>query len=1253
MPQDFDLFTHFHLFPAGQMLNKRRSDDAQDDERRLFPNYENSSNAVPITPGITFNRPGKLNGLSPYRPIDTIARNSRQSGPVRAAGKGRQLDDRSITIPGFARHGYCLETDEGNRPNKRQRRNPETQSSPVVDLIDDEDMEHQTSPTGTSPSFQRTSRLSSTSSQQSIRPKKSKGTGNKVDEYRNVERLMSIGYGLTSPQNLSHRRPVVIEDDNDVQATPKKKQGNMQEGERTQADEANRDHKPELLDSVEICNARREKDVTEQSPKSRKKNLSTEGKRRVSTGRESPDELQGDITVQRAPPLLNGVYVREASVSSSADRSKTDTNRRSSPSDIRPTEFTSASSKKQGKTKRNEKTDKGSHKKLFEIDLFHFGPIERVSCEGQTFELIVDKARDRLCLAETAGKDSDQGVDIPLQKITTVLEGEGPSRKVRLRLSKVEGSDEVVDIQLGSEKEKDGFCKILKRRDIKFLPKEGEWMDNAFDKNKKNIAAQKSRYKRPNTENTEEPVQRPPSETTKRPKLSESLQTDTANSNGLSGPMISRPPRRLGEASSNDQSKTTEVADPDSHSHPSRGGSEEGVSIPVKKYTANPLYERETRSKSRRALPTVISDDKEPRVEKAISDYKPRKWSKPLVYPRVGKKKAEVDVHDLERLRDGEFLNDNLVGFYLRFLEHHLERTSPETAKKIYFFNSYFFETLTNLPRGKRGINYEGVQKWTRNIDIFSHDYVIVPINESAHWYVAIICNLPSLHRPQEDSPPQVERFPDDIVSTRPKTEECSEVPETPPAVAEDGSVNNPKTVDEVHSDSGKEEKTRQSLASMTLSDNGEAPSPTEEKVQSRAAQEADDDWPEGEENPTSSPLKFTTPGAYPDEPEPKKELESMSWKQAAEKGKKQKKKPARLPKYDPRQPVIITFDSLDLPRSPTVRCLREYLYEEGKSKRGIEVDVKAIKGMTAREIPLQPNFSDCGLYLLAYMEKFIQDPDTFVTRLLQRDMKTETDWPSLKSGLLRRRLRKFLDDLYEEQEQIRRQKATGATIMADRKPISYLLEPSEPASKVDNSDKPARKSERNDSSKEQNLSKNPSGAGDSPSEELLIRQPNTDSSQGAASKDMSKQVVPDETTLERSRRPEEEAAAVPSSVGEAPEDTAATVQPSTTDTKAPANVSSDREVIEVLDSQSQQVPPSPRVSRNKKGKGKSEARRAEALDDENFLNELQEVVNTSPKIRVEVQVPGTPPSSRATFVEDSPRRNARLARSTKNEKGD
>ncbi|KAJ9365137.1 hypothetical protein DTO280E4_792 [Paecilomyces variotii] len=1249
MPRDFDLFTHLPFFPAGQMLNKIRSDDAQDDERRLFPNFDrNSSNAVTIIPGATFRKPGKLtHGLSPFRPIDTIARHSRQSGPVRAAGKGRQLDDRSVTIPGSSHRGYSVELDENNRPTKRQRRSLEATSGPVVDLIDVEDMEHQTSPTGTSSSFQHTSRLSSTSSQQSVRPKKSKGTGKKLDEYRNVERLMSVGHAPTSPQNYFHRRQVIIEDDNDAPPTPKRKPGDTREGaDRTETDKVNRDNKPEILDSVEICNTRNQKDVTElESPKSLKKFFSTDSKRRGSSGRESPDELQGDITVQRAPSSLNGVHAREASVgSSSADRSKKDACWRSSPSDIRPVEFTSTSGKDRGKANRKERSDKGaSHKKLFEADLFRFGPVERVSFEGQGFELTINKARDTLCLAETADKDSTKGIDIPLQKITTVFEGESPSRKIRLRLSKVEGSDEMVDIQLSSEKEKDNFCKVLKRKDIKFLSKESGWMDAAFNRNEKRTAAQKGRYKRLNdAENSEEPVQKSKSETIKRPKLSESLQDDSANTNRSAGSMISRPPRRLGEASSHAQSQT-EVPDPDSHSHPSRSGSDEGVAIPVKKYMDNSLYERETRSKSRKTQPAVISDDKEPTVEKAVSAYKPRKWSKSLVYPRVGKKKAEVDVHDLERLRDGEFLNDNLVGFYLRFLEHHLERTSPQTAKKIYFFNSYFFETLTNLPRSKRGINYEGVQKWTRNVDIFSHDYIVVPINESAHWYVAIICNLPILERPQEGSP-ELEGFPDKEVS-----EERSEIPETPPAVAEDSSVNDPNAIGNVHSDSGKEEKTRQSLASMTLSDNREVSSPTGEKVQSGTAPEADDDWPEGEENPTSSPPKFTKPGDYPREPEPSQEQEDVSRKksQAADKGKKQKKKQGRsLPKYDPKQPVIITFDSLDLPRSPTVRCLREYLYEEGKSKRGIDVDVKAIKGMTAREIPLQPNFSDCGLYLLAYMEKFIQDPDSFVTKLLQRDMKTETDWPSLKSGLLRRRLRKFLDDLYEEQEEARRHKMTETTTMADRKPISYLLGPSQVSKKIRSGDKPARKSEEHDAlcSKDQSPSKDLPGNRSSP-EELVLRQSNGDSSQQAASKDTLKKGTPDETTP---RQPEVDDTTVSGPVGEAAEDAAAIVQPPAMNDTALESTTSDREVIEVLDSQSQQVPASPRHLRHSKGKRQSGPRHAEAADDENFLDELQEVVNTSPKVRVEVQVPGTPPLGRATaLVEDSPRRSPRQARPT------
>ena len=40
------------------------------------------------------------------------------------------------------------------------------------------------------------------------------------------------------------------------------------------------------------------------------------------------------------------------------------------------------------------------------------------------------------------------------------------------------------------------------------------------------------------------------------------------------------------------------------------------------------------------------------------------------------------------------------------------------------------------------------VKNWTRNINIFEKDFIIVPINKNAHWYLAIIC-YPYLLEPE------------------------------------------------------------------------------------------------------------------------------------------------------------------------------------------------------------------------------------------------------------------------------------------------------------------------------------------------------------------------------------------------------------------------------------------------------------------------------------------------------------------------
>jgi Ulp1 family protease len=414
----------------------------------------------------------------------------------------------------------------------------------------------------------------------------------------------------------------------------------------------------------------------------------------------------------------------------------------------------------------------------------------------------------------------------------------------------------------------------------------------------------------------------------------------------------------------------------------------------------------------------------------------------------VGKRKAEVEAHDLERLRDNEFLNDNLIGFYLRFLEHHLERTRQDVARKVYFFNSYFFASLTNTPKGKRGINYPAVQKWTRAVDIFSYDYVVVPINENAHWYVAIICNLPSLRR-EISTPRSVELVKvgdEDHPPTRASDARDSIHPGGTIVSLDDGGKGT-QSGEDLALENGKEEHLQKSFTSMTLSDKEpEIFSPSHTAPQQTSDPADNEDWPEEDENQApSSPIRISMINTQQQVDE-NSDKEVYKLVQGVKPGipgpvkKTSQKSRASLPKFDAKQPIIITFDSLGCSRSPTIRILREYLEEEGKSKGSFKLDAKGIKGMTAQQIPLQLNYSDCGLYLLAYLEKFVQDPDQFITKLLRREMDEKADWPQMESHVLRRRLRQFLLNLHNEQEGARRYKSNEAPMMVDSKPLRILL---------------------------------------------------------------------------------------------------------------------------------------------------------------------------------------------------------------------
>ena len=409
------------------------------------------------------------------------------------------------------------------------------------------------------------------------------------------------------------------------------------------------------------------------------------------------------------------------------------------------------------------------------------------------------------------------------------------------------------------------------------------------------------------------------------------------------------------------------------------------------------------------------------------------RWTKSLTYPKVGKKKTTIDWSDLERLDEGQYLNDNLIGFYLRFLEQQAENRSPELLKKIYFFNTFFFASLTNTQKGKKPINYEGVQKWTRGIDLFTYDYVVVPINESTHWYVAIICNLAQLIQPPPEddeiaAPPQSDSENDDESLNKGSAESVHPV-SSPSPVTEIPIIPNAR------SGESEEKDPTASFADMSLETDIEKSTADRQKngensvitgvITANGSEEKDQEMLDAQiKADIAKPLiaEDAEAGERLKAQMEKEEHTGQAQCPKASPTKKRKRKSIPpIKKIDATQPAIITFDSLGAPHPPTIRILKSYLREEGLAKRnGMEFDETRLKGLTAKQIPQQDNFSDCGLFLLGYMDKFLENPKEFIDKIVKRDYDLQTDWPRMNPSEIRTNLRTLIQKLHAEQEEER-----------------------------------------------------------------------------------------------------------------------------------------------------------------------------------------------------------------------------------------
>ncbi|XP_053201199.1 uncharacterized protein LOC128387906 [Panonychus citri] len=104
---------------------------------------------------------------------------------------------------------------------------------------------------------------------------------------------------------------------------------------------------------------------------------------------------------------------------------------------------------------------------------------------------------------------------------------------------------------------------------------------------------------------------------------------------------------------------------------------------------------------------------------------------------------------DLACLEEGQSLNHTVLDFYLKYIEKDV--IAPNIAERSYIFSPFFYHKLTHRLQANEVETldcqtpsdryYNRVKNWTKDINIFQKDFLIIPVNKkNCHWCVVIIC---------------------------------------------------------------------------------------------------------------------------------------------------------------------------------------------------------------------------------------------------------------------------------------------------------------------------------------------------------------------------------------------------------------------------------------------------------------------------------------------------------------------------------
>ncbi|KAG8808071.1 hypothetical protein FRC17_004146 [Serendipita sp. 399] len=349
-------------------------------------------------------------------------------------------------------------------------------------------------------------------------------------------------------------------------------------------------------------------------------------------------------------------------------------------------------------------------------------------------------------------------------------------------------------------------------------------------------------------------------------------------------------------------------------------------------------------------------------------------------YPFTGAGGIQITRGEHHRLEPGEF-SIRIVAYNLtirdRLWMENLRQTNPQLAEQIYIFSPFFYKKLKNKDFQA---GYDAVRKWTSRVDIFTKRYLVVPINDSerVHWYLAIIL-YPENVLPQgvlrAENPQEYKAADEDIEMTDATVDQPERARDETKVPTPSSPLSSPPStsadLQPLDADMNNVGAVEEELKEIGTPDSGVSPRELLDFASDSSEDVVDDSW------------KTFQDGTY-----------------------------------------LLIFDSLGGRHPSTPKILKQYLAYEAKNKLGVEIKASDYIQHKQVKSPVQPNYCDCGVYVIQTAQTFLENADAFFQRLMdKKDPLTEHHalWQVDKFGMKRKELFESISGLSEQWKQFKK----------------------------------------------------------------------------------------------------------------------------------------------------------------------------------------------------------------------------------------